>query len=53
MEDQFQQEEEMMDREDLEEELAIECEQCKEIQEEMNMFFEADGLTYTHPEKES
>lgn len=51
MKNEFPQGEEQMTREELAEELAFECEQCKEIEEEMNMFFEADGLTYTHPDE--
>lgn len=38
--------------ETLKEERELECEQCKAIQEEMNLLFETDGLTYTHPEEE-
>ena len=34
------------------EEQTFECEHCQAIQEEMSLFFEADGLTYTDPEKE-
>jgi len=49
--EEFKSIEEEMDMESIADEMDYECEQCREIQEEMKIFFEADGLTYTHPEE--